>query len=310
MRLDVNIAGMTKVLFHPEPEKDEKGWSYSSVYFLRDLKDVFLLYSQNENINSINDLYNLCVQANVKSENNKEWTPRNLLELVNALKNFDLLDKKTCKPLKADVFDTEINEPLSYNDIEVFKCIYNHYFRFTEFHRLFQNNEEAPAIIYAYMDDSRFFNRFIRPDLNLLYCIEDDRKDVMRFWDVYTKWGTFLGVLNKCSLKSMDILVEDDKLYNAYLLNRITDIPIDFSVLNYMEEEIGEQYVYIPFLEWKVITQYGFSLDGIKKKLIEECEQRSSEYRLQRTSAIFINNNEKNLFPEYNNTYMSHILKL
>ena len=108
----------------------------------------------------------------------------------------------------------------------------------------------------------------------------------------------------------MDVIVENNILRNAYALNVSIDIPEDFSVLQYMEKEIGEQYIYIPFLEWKIMIQYGFSLDGIKKKLIEECELRSSEYRLQRTSAIFVDNSEKNLFPRYNNTYMSHILKL
>ena len=310
MRLNINTARMKMVPFHPEPEKEGKGWSYSSVYFLRDLKDIYLLYSQNGDINSITDLYNICIRDQIESENKKEWTLRNLLELVNALKNFGLLDKENCKPIKVNVFDSEINDPLSTKDMEVFKCIYKSYFRFEEFHRLFQDKGNMPTMIYAYMDGSRFFNRFIRPDQNIIYYIEEERKDVMRFWDVYTKWGTTLGVINKCSLKGMDIITEDEKLSNAYALNIIVDIPSSFSILQYMEEEIGEKYVYIPFLEWKIISQYGYSLDMIKSKLAEECELRSSEYRLQRTSAIFVDNNERNLFIEYNNTYMSHILKL
>ncbi len=305
-----DIARMDRVSFFSLPEKDGKRWSYSSVYFLRDLKDIFLLYAQNESLHTISDLYNICRLNGIESENKKDWTPRNLLELVNALKNFELLDKKTNRPVNPDIFQSGINEPLTEHDQEVFKDIYFSYFRFKEFHALFETQGEQPALLFAYMEDSRFFNRFIRLDINKIYCIETVRNDVMRFWDVYTKWGTSLGVLNKCSLAGLGVETIDEEMKNAYVLNLSVDIPSDFSVLGFMEQEIGENYVYIPTLEWKLISHFGYAIDSIKKKLVNECEMRSSEYRLQRTSAILVESNERNLLPELNNSYMSHILKM
>lgn len=308
--LYLNVAKMNRTSFLSLPEKEEKGWSYSSVYFLRDLKDIFLLYVRNEDMNTIMDLYNICMAKGVESENKKNWTPRNLLELVNALKNFELLDKETGKPINPDIFQSDINEPLSDHDKEVFKSIYFNYFRFKEFHTLFEAQAKKPVLLYAYMENSRFFNCFVRPDINVMYYIESARKDIMRFWDVYTKWGTTLRVLNKCSLAGFDIHIADREMKNAYVLNQTVDIPNDFSILDFMEETIGDSYVYIPTLEWELISRYGYSIESIKQKLISECEMRSSEYRLQRTSAIFVESNERNLFPEFNNSYMSHVLKL
>lgn len=309
-KLLFDIEKMDRIPFHSLPEKEGKGWSYSSVYFLRDLKDIFLLYAQNDSLNTISDLYSVCKLNGIESENKKDWTPRNLLELVNALKNFELLDKNTNRPVYPDIFQSEINEPLSEHDREVFKNIYFSYFRFKEFHALFETQNEHPALLYAYMEESRFFNRFIRSDINTMYYIDTARKDIMRFWDVYTKWGTSLGVLNKCSLAGLDIGTMDDEMKNAYVLNLSVDIPNDFSILDFMEQKIGNNYVYIPTLEWELINHFGYALDSIKEKLIRECEMRSSEYRLQRTSAILVDSNARNLLPELNNSYMSHILKM
>ena len=38
----------------------------------------------------------------------------------------------------------------------------------------------------------------------------------MRFWDVFTKWGMVLKVLNKCSLKALNIDCVSWEVQNGY----------------------------------------------------------------------------------------------
>ena len=310
MRLPFDIDKMEMIPIIPQDEREGKGWSYSYVYYLRNLKDIYLLLYKYGGI-SIPKLLKICKTDNVQTENGKEWNERYLLEFVNALKNFDLIDTNN-NPTSDSLFESRINEPLTPRDKSVFVKIYANYFRFREFHNLFGDfsNRENSMIIYAYMDNCRFYNRFVCADKNAVFYIENDHQDMMRFWDVYTKWGTTLYVLNKGSLASFDISTLNEELKNAYLLNLSIPVPENFSILDYVSNVLNSKYIYIPELERDLIFRYKYSIDSIKEKLVIETNQRSNEYRLQRTSEMLVDGNTKVLLPYVENVYMSHIIKL
>lgn len=310
--LSFNIDTMTMVPLIPLEDNRGKGWSYSYVYYLRNLKDIYLLYYYSNGILKHTDLLKKCSEYNLISESGKKWNNRYLLEFSNALKNFELIDINN-RPLKGKLFESEINQELTENDKKIFVNIYNNYFRFQEFHKLFIDEGCGMThshLVYAYMENCRFFNRFIRPDLNTIFYIEDSHQDMMRFWDVYTKWGTTLNLLNKCSVTGLEYKLNISGLTNLYVLNITYPIPSNFSIINFMIQVCNDNYVYIPELERELITKYKFSIKDIKERLIEEIKVRKNEFRLQKTSEIFVNNNTASLLPELNNTYMSHILKL
>ncbi len=311
MRLPFDIDEMEKIPIVPNAEREGKGWSYSYVYFLRNLKDVYSLLYKYDGISSIPQLLTICKTENVQTENGKEWNGRYLLEFVNALKNFDLIDVNN-NPTKGVLFESGINEPLTLYDKSVFVDIYSNYFRFQEFHNLFGgfSNKENSMIVYAYMDGCRFYNRFVCAEKNSVYYIENKHQDMMRFWDVYTKWGTTLQVLNTCSLSSLEISSQNEELKNAYLLNLSTPVPKSFSILDYVSNVLGSNNIYIPELERDLVVKYKYSIDSIKEKLVLETNQRSNEFRLQRTSEMLVDGNTKVLLPYMENVYMSHIIKL
>lgn len=311
MTVSFDIDNMTKVSFVPQNENKDKGWSYSYVYYLRNLKDIYLLLCKHKGTTNIPKLLELCKSDNVQTENGKEWNTRYLLEFVNALKNFGLIDINN-NPLKGEFFESEINAPLTSNDNKIFVDIYFSYFRFKELHNLFGSFSDIAqsSLVYAYMFNCRFYNRFVCADKNIVYCLENNHQDMMRFWDVYTKWGTTLHVLNKCSMSALDMSSSNEELKNAYLLNLSLPVPDDFSVLDFMKRELGTHYVYIPELERDLILRYRFSIESIKDKIVKETKMRSNEYRMQRTSEIFVDNNTKTLLPCVENAYMSHIIKL
>ena len=142
------------------------------------------------------------------------------------------------------------------------------------------------------------------------FYIEDQHQDMMRFWDVYTKWGTTLQVLNKCSLSSLEISSQNEELKNAYLINLSVPVPDNFSILDYVTNVLNSKYIYIPALERELIIEYRFSIESVKEKLVIETNQRSNEYRLQRTSEMLVDGNTKALLPYVENVFMSHLIKL
>ena len=56
MNYCIEIDSAKKNNFVPLPEMEEKGWSYSSVYFLEDIRDVYILYKARV-YRTIEDIY-------------------------------------------------------------------------------------------------------------------------------------------------------------------------------------------------------------------------------------------------------------
>lgn len=321
MKTEIKLkqAEVVPIIPQSEPAKGKK-WSYSFVYFLEDLRNIYRLYDEFD-IDSIPTLLKMCKEKGVKSWSGKEWNLRNLLEQVNALKNFKLLETEGSKVVKPGLFSGTVPESsLSEQEIEVFKEIYFTYFRFVEFHKLMASDSEVITedsmighsfpIMY-YMQDARFTNRYIislEPELSVV-GIPDEHADMMRFWDVYVKWGISLNLLRKYPLKPFGVTTSPNVkgLGVAYFNNNMPD---GFSMFDYMSEEMEGSYLYIPDIVYSVMTNMRYSVEDIIAKITEESVVRSDIYRAQSTSAIFINEKENFLFPKIGNTYITHLLKL
>ena len=307
--IDFDSERMSRKTFNPSPERKDKGWSYSFVYYLKDIKSIYIIYNSSNRSITIPELLKICQDNNVVSESGKKWTNRNLLEVVNALKNFDLIDKSTNIAKAGDLFSTDTGE-LTEKDKDVLRNIYKSYFRFVDFHKMFEPISNRPTLLYAFKDGQRFFNRFARIDKNEIFCIEDTRQDTMRFWEVYTKWGETLGLLNKCLASSFDISINSLLYRNVYVCNLTRTMPTCFSICNYITEKMAGKAYYIPDIEWNLITEFGFSIEAIKVRILHECNMNSGSYRLQKASFLTVDPDELKLFPIVGNTYMSHILKI
>lgn len=321
MKTEIKLKQAAVVPIIPQSEPTEgKKWSYSFVYYLEDLRNIYRLYDEND-IDTIPALLKICKEKAVKSWSGKEWNLRNLLEQVNALKNFRLLEKEGGKVVRPGLFSaTNPDSPLSEPELAVFKEIYFSYFRFVEFHKLMAKDSDvitedsmsrnSRPIMY-YMQDNRFTNRYIlslEPELTIA-GITDEHADMMRFWDVYVKWGISLNLLRKYSIKPFGITTSPNVkgLGMAYIYNRM---PETFSIFDYMSEVMEGSYLYIPDIVYAVMTDRRYAVEEIIAKIAEECVERSDVYRAQSTSAIFINEKEDFLFPKIGNTYITHLLKL
>lgn len=266
---------------------------------------------------TIEDIYDKIKKADTVNDKQRKWTKRQVLEIVNALRNFGLLslDGKT---LKGVLFETEIGQPLSEKDKEIFVDIYLHYFRFKEFHSFFlkaskytindlQNNSQ---MILTAITSGRFINLVIRKFGDQIETTEfaDKYSAVKRFWDVYLKWGTFLGILNKFPVKQVGITTYPSvKALQCVYFRK--NMPTDFSVFEYLLSKFRDTYIYIPDAIYCIVQDLRYSLEDIKQKLLDECMYRD-EYRAQSTSSFYINQKENFLFPKLGNTYITHLLKI
>ena len=304
-----NIRQFDQIQFTPQPAED-KAWSYFNLYYLREIKDIYQLFATYPGINNIQKLKAICEAEGVLSENGKTWTYRNLLEIVNALHKLDLLEENHV--VDTNLFNSPINASLTPKDIQVFTTLYMKYIRFVDFHALFYNITPNSKCVFYYKEQSRFYNRFITQiceDNGSIVRIENYASEIARFWDVYTKWGEELKVINKYPLKLFGItypsLCKD--LAIAYFLNKM---PSGFSVLEYISSDFSSDYIYLPKLYWEIILKYGYSIVDINERLIEECKQHHEKFQLQSTSAIFVTPLEAKILPKVDDKYMSHLLKI
>lgn len=282
----------------------EMKWSYFNVYFLTELRDLYIICTIYD-IDGIPSLLSIYEKNDIKSENGKIWNKRNLLELTNALKKLGLISNNYT-PLKGSIFSSTVGNPLTLSDKEAFSRIFFSYDRFKDFHDLFSTN----GYVIAYKKGNcRFYNTFIVGNENQTeYYIQNTSSEVMRFWDVFLKWGAILGFYDRCLFKSVGL--ESNLVGSGIsLIYRIQKMPDHFSVLEYATVEIGTQYISIIDLIWLIVKNKFFAINDIKERIVKEC-LTSNAYSLQSTSAIFIEEEEKRILPKIGNTYMSHLLRL
>lgn len=314
MTIDTNLDNCIKKELVPIQSASKKGWGYSFVYNLRDLRDIYLLLSQNIG-RSIQELLDICKKYNLISESGKDWTARNLLEIVNAWINFGYVRsiQHGYIIIRQAEFNSDVNMPLDDNDKKIFLKIYFEYYKFKEFHSLFSTNrteKRLDGFVYAFSQGIRFVNNFFVPRTDTLWTIDNSHKDMMRFWDVYTSWGIKLNVLDKLNLFAFDIMTIDERLRNSNMIYYVNEMSKDFSIIEYIKNTMSESYLSIISIERQLVWKYHFKIDDIKNRIVKECEHPNSSYRMQSTSSNFIRRNDHRYYPMVNNTYISHLLKV
>lgn len=306
-----------------EQSQGKKGWSFSYVYHFSELKDIYLILKTTE-FKRPKKIFENLRNLNLKYEKTP-WEERRILEQINALKNFGLIDENN-NVCKDEFQGSIIGSPISEEDLKVFKNIYFSYFRFREMHSWFININstnrvkeileltqekavEDSRILFPFFLDSRFTDAFLLElkDSTEIFYIDKSNEDLMRFWDVYVKWGQSLGVLEKFSLKELDYeLSKGNKSLSCVYFKKHYDN--NFDLFTFIKEEYKSKYIQVPKLIFKIAIKHRFSIEQIKKIIIEQSLANNNHISLQRTSEIFIRNKGKVLFPKYRDSYISHLM--
>lgn len=306
---------------------DGKGWSLSNIYYPLELKNVFialkrLTYKDNK------DFTEKAIKDKLPYAKTP-WEWRRVLEHENALVNFGLISKDR-KPLKNYFPEDEYSESLNENDKLIFHYIYHSYFVFKEIHSWLLNpiqEDHASYInqvssdnlskhskpIFPFMLENRFNDAFIfsLTDNTDIFRIKNEKDNnnggLMRFWDVYVKWGQELNLLQKFNLKSLDFELSNNfkSLSCVYYVN-VEKPKID--LLNFIKSEYNGKHIHIPKLIFKIALKYRYSISDIKELVLNQALADSNSFSLQRTSEIFIRNGELNFLPKFRDSYISHLL--
>ena len=168
--------------------------------------------------------------------------------------------------------------------------------------------------LFSFARQGRFNDSFLfelRDNVPIYYISNEGFESnggILRFWDVFIKWGQELQVIEKFNLKNIDyqLSVGGKSLVCIYFKRDIAAFNlIDYLLLNYKSN-----YINVPKLVFKISIEFRYSIESIKRMIITESRKNSHKLSLQRTSEIFIRNTEINLVPVVDNFYISHILLL
>lgn len=305
----------------------DKGWSFSYVYHFTELKNVFIAL-KNIRYQGKDDFSQKAIISGLPFSKTP-WDSRRILEHLNALINFELINKDY-KIDKSYFLEDKYTNELTGKDIELFTEIYHNYFRFKEIHSWLLNPVQENHVsfldqvnaknlsknskpIFPFLIDNRFNDAFIfsLSDNTDIFRIPNGKSNnnggLMRFWDVYTKWGQELKLIEKFNLKNLDYELSTNlKSFSCvYYVNK--ERP-RFNLLDFIKSEFEGKHIHIPKLILKIALKYRFRINDIKKLIIEQALADSNSISLQRTSEIFIRNTEINFVPKYKDSYISHLL--
>lgn len=310
-----------------------KGWSYSFVYSLIELRDIFIAVRINSLSHGIpvfteNSIINKIPYAK------SPWDSRRVLEAVNALKNFGLIDILTNK-CNDDVFEHSLPGcPLSEKDKAVFRDIFFKYFRFVELSSLFVDpmldkykrvslNEDCiinnSAPLYSFISKQGYVDSFFAkldnnpnlfqiPDFN--EC-GDNNSGLKRFWDVFISWGQQLGVIERFNMKNSGLKLSNEKTFScSYFISNNAD---KISVFEFIKDRyIGETFIDIADLILNLCLIYRLTVEVAQDKVLSFYAENIDNVSLIRTSEIFIkerdfSKNDKILYPKYKDSFVSHL---
>lgn len=305
----------------------EKGWSYSNVYHFTELKNVFIAL-KNIPYQGKDDFSKKAIDSGLPFVKTP-WDSRRILEQLNGLINFKLINKKYIIE-KNYFFEEKYTRDLNKNDIDLFTKIYHEYFRFCEIHSwllspiqddhaAFLNQVTADNLsqnsrpIFPFLFENRFIDAFIFSlnDNTDIFRIPNDKNNnnggLMRFWDVYVKWGQELKLLEKFNLKNLDYELSNN-LKSFSCVYYVNSEKPNLNLLDFIKSEYVGKQIYIPKLILKIALKHRYRINDIKKMIIEQALADSNSFSLQRTSEIFIRNTEINLVPQFRDSYISHLL--
>lgn len=320
---------------HIEAKKHQsKGWSFSNVYYLTELRDIFLVYKQYRPT-SYKSFLQICTQLKIKPIQ-KVWTERKILEQTNALKNFGVISNETNEILVDFEFSSTFNQPLSEKDKPFFKKIFLTYFRFCEITNWFINpndkyiKKEKPEIDESYIinkssplfsitSENKFNDYFFlklenNTDLFIINSEHDKSAEAMkRFWDVFVKWGRQLNYIQKFNLDFFNCrTIEGKSISCTYFINNKVQ---NESLANFITTNFTKKYIYLPELVLMLAIKKRWSVEFAKKFILDEYDKNRFSFSLDRTSEIFIKQkkiSEDDLIfhPFYKNSYVSNIILL
>ncbi len=330
--IDITYSVKNEIPSFDETEAREiknKGWSFSYVYNFTEIRDVFLALKA-FHFNGLTAFTNYCKDIHLPFERT-EWSQRRILEHLNALKNFEIIDSEY--KIKVNLFaNSEIGSPLSSQDLSEFKSIYFNYFRFKEIFTWFINpdvNDRYTFVetltekiivknsipLFSFSDKSRFTDSFFYSldddNPNIFFIDQEKNEDLMRFWDVFIKWGLVLNVLEKFNLKNLEIKTSTGKgIACTYVLKEKEE---DFNLLDFIRKNYKESYIYIPKLVLDIALSYRIKLEDIHNTILEQYKIHKEYLSFERTSEIFVKKSkittgDKIFFPKYNDSYVSHII--
>jgi predicted DNA-binding ArsR family transcriptional regulator len=311
---------------------DGKGWGFTNVYSLKDLRDIYLIIKENK-FDSIGELLDK-VNKTLKSEDT--WEVRRLQEPLNALRNFNYVAQSKISVSKIAFESSTIGSELSGKDIAEFTSIFFSYSRFRELILWFlpSNTQlnfiedtielKESKILFAFSRISRFTDTIIY-DLEsncTLYSLEKPDNMIMssqmyRFWDVFSAWGRSLNLLEKVNMRYFDYSItsnnfKKEKKFNCYYFRNKNSI--NLNLLEYIDEHFKSKYIFIPELVLHIALKFRYGINEINNYLIEEYLKNKSKFSFERTSEIFIKGSNEELlekdsipYPYYRNSYISHI---
>lgn len=305
----------------------EKGWSYSYVYHFTELKNVFIAL-KNIPYQGKDDFSKKAIDSGLPFAKTP-WDSRRILEQLNALINFELITKEY--KIERNYFnEVKYTNDLTSIDIILFTKIYHEYFRFKEIHSWLLNpiqadhtafiNQVTPdnlsqnsKPVFSFLIENRFNDAFIfsLTDSTDIFRIPNDKDNnnggLMRFWDVYVKWGQELNLLEKFNLKNLDYELSNN-LKSFSCVYYVSKEKPNLNLLDFIKSEFNGKHIHIPNLILKIALKYRYRINEIKELIIEQALADSNSFSLQRTSEIFIRNTEINFVPQFKDSYISHLL--
>lgn len=313
------------ILTDKEAEQSFVQWSYVNIYSLQDLRDIYLISNmvEEKTVKEITKKVNELIHSKTK------WEERKVLEYLNALVKFGFLDAGYVAN-RSFFIESNINQELKVEDVAILKNVFFNYFRFKELSSWFISpTEETHSLfggftstdylslskpLYFCSERNRFTDTFFQ-DINNIdrkYIIESDI--LMRFWDVYLKWGTTLNILDKFNISKIGekTIFENKEVSVAYFIKSFEK----FDLIEFIQQNFNSRHIWIPELIHKIVRKYRYAVNDIKSFIVSEVLS-NPKLTFERTSEIFLikgKTSKKNiesatyLFPKVNNSYISHII--
>lgn len=308
-----------------------KGWGYSFVYSLQEVRDIYLAIQKYKYINlgQFTDEYVIPHIPNV----GVAWNKRRVLEILNALVNFGLLTPQYELTNTVHLFeDYQIGKPIDDYDNKIFRRIFFSYHRFRDFSSLYlpidnnySNIEEVllnnSMPLFSFGSERKYTDSFFKtfkdnPDI---YYIPEYNKDNEKnsgckmFWDVFISWGVQLKVMEKFNSSIFNYKLSNGKTFScSYFLssdNLLMPSLIDFIKNNYPERK----NIDLSLLIFTLCTIFRKSLSSTKDYIIEEYKRNKEYISLVRTSEVFIKSgkfaeNSTVIYPKYKDSFISHLI--
>lgn len=312
-----------------------KGWSLSYVYSLVEIRDIYLLLENLDREYTVEALTNKFVIGTIPYAK-KPWDNkgRRVLEIINALVNFGLIDSEKHKPVSSCFERVEPGTPLSQSELDVFRNVFFNYFRFKEFASLFVSpelsNEQRQQItkeefiershpLFCFTSlkgytDSFFYELSNDPPLYMIQSTgkqEENNGGLLRFWDVFISWGLQLGVLSKFNMRNAGYKLANEKTFACcYFISSPSDIDVHEHVLACSK---GQKCIDIADIILSMCLKHRVRVDVAQQLFIDYYKSNEESLSLVRTSEIFIKETEFNkydvvLYPKYKDSFVSHII--